>query len=113
MLLAPRELLARELLPLNPPEPPPKPPDREELPEEKSLLPMLYPPPLELRLPLLAELREALGLADRLLALGLAPRLDAPAERLVALAPVPRLAAAVWPRPCPCPPYLLAVALFE
>jgi hypothetical protein len=107
MLREPRELLIRELLPLNPPEPPPKPPDREALPEEKSRLPML----LELRLPPLRLAELALGEADR----------EAPADRLLALglAPVPRVCADAparlpapdWPRPDP--ENLSAVDLLE
>jgi hypothetical protein len=51
MLEAPRMLLDRALLPLNPLEPPLNPLDREELPEEKSRLPILLLLALAPRLP--------------------------------------------------------------
>ena len=93
MLEAPRELLARALFPLKPPEPPPK------------------PPPLALGLePRLAELAPA----ERLLAVA-PPEVRAPCW--LALAP-PRACccpALAWrverESPRALPPYLLAVAL--
>jgi hypothetical protein len=95
MLEAPRMLLDRALLPLNPLEPPLNPLDREELPEEKSRPPILLLLALGLRLPLPrsmelapAELARELP-ADRLLAPALAPRLLAPRDCWDALARLP------------------------
>ena len=119
MLEAPRELLARALLPLNPLDPPPNPPAFDALLLDVSRLPVGFPPALALRV--LAPLPPR----SVVLAPAVVPRVP-PADWALTPPPAPRVAPppapscwveaarvppADWPRVDP--PYLFAVALFE
>src|ERR1051325_3163037 len=116
ILDAPRELLARALDPLNPPEPPPKaPPPLDPPPEDTLRLPMRSPPPPPRFAP-----RPSAPPAPRFPA----PDCWRPPRSIVpACAPCPRLPNCPWfwralacrlpmESPRAVPPYLFAVALF-